>query len=42
VLAGTSASMAPGYEDLQKLKVTKSSPEYWAKNKGVTQPNNGA
>lgn len=31
VLAGTSASMAPGYEDAQKLKETKSSPEYWAR-----------
>jgi alkylhydroperoxidase family enzyme len=31
VLAGTSASMAPGYEDAQKLKQTKSSKEYWAK-----------
>jgi hypothetical protein len=33
VLAGTSASMAPGYEDEQKLKSTKSSSEYWAKSK---------
>jgi hypothetical protein len=33
VLAGTSASMAPGYEDAQKLKHTKSSKEYWAKPK---------
>lgn len=31
VLAGTSASMAPGYEDARKLKATKSSPEYWAR-----------
>jgi hypothetical protein len=25
--------MAPGYEDEQKLKSTKSSSEYWAKSK---------
>ena len=35
VMAGTSASMAPGYEDLQKLAVTKASPDYWAKSKGL-------
>ena len=33
VLAGTSASMAPGYEDAEKLKETKAAPEYWAKSK---------
>lgn len=33
VLAGTSASMAPGYEDMSKLKETKSAPDYWAKSK---------
>ena len=37
VLAGTNASMAPGYEDAQKLKQTKSSPEYWAA-KPAAQP----
>jgi alkylhydroperoxidase family enzyme len=31
VLAGTSASMAPGYEDPASLQKNKSSPEYWAK-----------
>ncbi len=31
VLAGTSASMAPGYEDLDSLQKTKSSADYWAK-----------
>ena len=36
VLAGTSASMAPGYEDEQRLKATKASPEYWAKSKAGT------
>jgi len=33
VLAGTDASMAPGYEDMQKLKATKSSADYWAKSR---------
>ncbi|MFY9686167.1 MAG: hypothetical protein WAJ88_10255 [Pseudolabrys sp.] len=33
VLAGTSASMAPGYEDGTKLKESKSSADYWAKQK---------
>src|SRR5687767_7856286 len=31
VLAGTSASMAPGYEDLDSLQKTKSSADYWAR-----------
>ena len=33
VLAGTSASMAPGYEDETKLKESKLSADYWAKQK---------
>jgi alkylhydroperoxidase family enzyme len=33
VLAGGDASMAPGYEDMQKLKASKSESEYWAKSK---------
>jgi alkylhydroperoxidase family enzyme len=33
VLAGTDASMAPGYEDMQKLVSTKSATDYWAKSK---------
>jgi alkylhydroperoxidase family enzyme len=33
VLAGTTASMAPGYEDAQKLKETKAAQDYWAKSK---------
>jgi alkylhydroperoxidase family enzyme len=37
VMAGTSASMAPGYEDRQKLKETKASPAYWAKSKPEAQ-----
>jgi alkylhydroperoxidase family enzyme len=31
VMAGTSASMAPGYEDENKLQATKAQPDYWAK-----------
>lgn len=31
VLAGTDASMAPGYESMTALQATKSSPDYWAK-----------
>jgi len=33
VLAGTAASMAPGYEDAKRLATTKGAPEYWAKSK---------
>jgi len=32
VMAGTSASMAPGYEDVKRLKATKSQSDYWAKS----------
>ena len=32
VLAGTSASMAPGFEDARTLADTKASSEYWAKS----------
>jgi alkylhydroperoxidase family enzyme len=35
VLAGTPASMAPGYEDPASLQSTKSSPDYWAKQRRV-------
>ena len=31
VLTGTAASMAPGYEDENKLQATKAQPDYWAK-----------
>jgi alkylhydroperoxidase family enzyme len=31
VLAGTDASMAPGYEDMAALKAAKAAPDYWAK-----------
>ena len=30
VMSGTSASMAPGFEDADSLKASKASPEYWA------------
>lgn len=33
VLAGTDASMAPGYEDAQRLASTKSRADYWAATK---------
>ena len=36
VMAGTSASMAPGFEDADKLAATKASGEYWAKSKAAT------
>jgi alkylhydroperoxidase family enzyme len=32
VMAGTSASMAPGYEDAKALAQTKAAPDYWAKS----------
>jgi alkylhydroperoxidase family enzyme len=32
VMAGTTASMAPGFEDAEVLAETKASPEYWAKS----------
>jgi alkylhydroperoxidase family enzyme len=35
VMAGTSASMAPGYEDMEKLKETKAAADYWAKTKAA-------
>jgi len=33
VLAGTDASMAPGYEDAQRLVTSKSKTDYWAKSR---------
>lgn len=38
VMAGTSASMAPGYEDEKRLKATKAQPDYWAKAKPADAP----
>jgi alkylhydroperoxidase family enzyme len=37
VLAGTSASMAPGFETAADLKATKDQPDYWAKIKDKTK-----
>ena len=31
VLAGTDASMAPGFETMEALQQAKASPDYWAK-----------
>ena len=36
VLAGTTASMAPGYETAEALRQSKSSDEYWAKSRAKT------
>jgi alkylhydroperoxidase family enzyme len=33
VLAGTAASMAPGYQTAEELKRSKSDPQYWAKQR---------
>jgi alkylhydroperoxidase family enzyme len=41
VLAGTSASMAPGFEDAQALARAKASPEYW-KSSGKGRPEQAA
>jgi len=32
VLAGTTASMAPGFEDARSLESSKASPQYWARS----------
>jgi alkylhydroperoxidase family enzyme len=42
VLAGTSASMAPGFETAEDLKSTKAQADYWAKSKTAIQPENAA
>jgi alkylhydroperoxidase family enzyme len=42
VLAGTTASMAPGFEDAQTLAATKASAEYWAKSKSGVRTGNAA
>ena len=41
VLAGTDASMAPGFEDARKLAATKSKSDYWAAH-AVKQTENAA
>jgi hypothetical protein len=35
VMASTSASMVPGFEDADTLAATKSSGDYWAKSKAA-------
>jgi len=35
ILAGTDASMAPGFEDERALKRSKTEPDYWAHNPGA-------
>jgi hypothetical protein len=35
VLAGTAASMAPGYETPEALHQSKSSEKYWARSKST-------
>ena len=37
VMAGTAASMAPGYEDAKTLHATKARPDYWAKSKAESE-----
>jgi alkylhydroperoxidase family enzyme len=38
VLAGTDASMAPGFENLEALQRSKASPDYWANSKSASEP----
>jgi hypothetical protein len=40
VLAGTDASMAPGFETMEALQHSKASPHYWANRKAT--PNSSA
>src|SRR6516225_1075405 len=42
VLAGTSASMAPGFETADDLAATKAQPDYWAKSKTAVRSENAA
>jgi len=37
ILAGTDASMAPGFETMEDLKKSKSSPDYWAKKSAAAK-----
>jgi alkylhydroperoxidase family enzyme len=38
VMAGTAASMAPGYEDAARLANSKAAPDYWAKRPATSSP----
>jgi hypothetical protein len=42
VMTGTSASMAPGFEDAKKLTATKAQPNYWAKTKSADRSDSAA
>jgi hypothetical protein len=42
VLAGTSASMAPGFATAGDLSATKAQPDYWAKSKTAVQSEDAA
>ncbi len=42
VMAGTSASMAPGYEDAQRLATSKAAADYWAKPERKSPAENAA
>ena len=42
VLAGASASMAPGFETAEDLESTKAKADYWAKSKTAVQSENAA
>lgn len=42
VLAGTNASMAPGFEDAARLAATKAGSDYWAKTRPVPEPRSAA
>jgi alkylhydroperoxidase family enzyme len=42
VLGGTSAAMAPGFEDAKALKSTKSRADYWARTKTGSQSESAA
>jgi alkylhydroperoxidase family enzyme len=42
VMTGTSASMAPGFENAKKLTATKAQPDYWAKTKSADRSDSAA
>ncbi len=42
VMAGTSASMAPGFENAAALETTKAQGDYWAKSKGAGRSDTAA
>ena len=39
VMAGTAASMAPGFEDAEALAKSKAAPDYWAKKEAAPRKN---